>query len=83
MLAQDLYNIDNIFGKSCKAPFHTKILGFKKEQENKRETLGTIPRTILELKLPIPVQTAIDLYTFSGGVKSHGIIQEYGAALFM
>ena len=69
---KSLYNIDHIFGKSCQAPFHPKIMGFKKELENNRETVDAIPRSILELKLPIPVQTAIDSYTFSGGVKDDG-----------
>nr|CAH0112323.1 unnamed protein product [Daphnia galeata] len=40
---KSLYNIDHIFGKSCQAPFHPKIMGFKKELENNRETVDAIP----------------------------------------
>ncbi len=46
--------------------------GVLKRAQNNRETVDAIPRSILELKLPIPIQTAIDSYTFSGGVKSDG-----------
>ena len=67
-----IYNLDNIFGKSCKAPFHPKILAFKKELENNRDAVDAIPRGVLELTLPIPVQTATDSFTFTGCVKGDG-----------
>jgi len=52
--------------------YHPKILSLKKELENNRATIDSIPRTRIQIKLPIPVQTATTSYTFFGGKQPDG-----------
>ena len=71
--AKILYNVDVIFEKSIKdgslPKCHPKLMAIRKELENNRQSIDDIPRGVIELNLPIPVQTATDSIKIQGGVK--------------
>ena len=69
-----LFDIDSLFakvniGNEKISEFHPKILALKNELQNHRDSVDAIPQTVIEIPLPIPVQTATDSYKFVGGTR--------------
>jgi hypothetical protein len=67
-----MFDTDSMFEKvSIKnekvSPLHPKIIALKNELENNRDSVDAIPQAVIEIHLPIPVQTDIDSYNFVGG----------------
>lgn len=72
------YDLDSIFERAFKTGLptcHPKIMALKKELENHRDCVDEIPVGVIELSLPIPVQTAAESIKFQGGLKDgHRIV---------
>ena len=72
------YDIDAIFAKQVlekkMAAYHPKILALKKNLQDCRDTIDSTPKGVMELSLPIPVQTASDSITIKGGKQDDGTI---------
>ena len=72
------FNIDAIFEKQVKAAklpsCHPKILALKKELHSRRETIDDTPTGVMELTLPISVQTSSDSITRLGGIKGDSLL---------
>jgi hypothetical protein len=74
-----MFDIDSLFAKfnirnEKISPMHLKIIAMKTELENNSDSVDAIPQAVIEIPLPIPVQTAIDSYKFVGGKKPDGSI---------
>jgi hypothetical protein len=74
-----MLDIDSLFAKfnirnEKISPMHPKIIAMKTELENNSDSVDAIPQAVIEIPLPIPVQTAIDSYKFVGGKKPDGSI---------
>ncbi len=72
-----MYDIDCMFSKvTIKnekiSPLHPKLIALKNELESNRDSIDAIPQGVIEIPLPIPVQTDIDSYNFVGGRKPDG-----------
>ena len=72
------YDFNLIFGKALLSGLpacHPKIMALKKELENNRDSIDDIPQGVIEISLPIPVQTAPDAVKFQGCMKNgHKIV---------
>ncbi len=70
------YEIESMFKKKIASgalgTWHPKILALKKELQQYRASIDSIPQGSIELTLPIPVQTSADSITRSGGRSSDG-----------
>ena len=72
-----MYDIDSLFAKvTIKnekiSEFHPKITALKNELANSRNSVDSVPQEVIEIPLPIPVQTAKNSYQFVGGKKPDG-----------
>ncbi|KAK4024314.1 hypothetical protein OUZ56_009697 [Daphnia magna] len=66
-----MFDIDSLFAKvSIRnekiSQFHPKIVALKNELENNRDSVDAIPQAVIEIPLPIPVQTAKASHQFIG-----------------
>ena len=65
------YDIEAIFAKSIKVgsmpPCHPKILALKMGLQNNRNSVDDLPQGVMELTLPIPVQTTASSISRTGG----------------
>ncbi|KAI9556051.1 hypothetical protein GHT06_018618 [Daphnia sinensis] len=66
-----MFDIDSLFAEvSIRnekiSQFHPKIVALKNELENNLDSVDAIPQAVIEVPLPIPVQTAKASYQFIG-----------------
>ncbi|EFX73075.1 hypothetical protein DAPPUDRAFT_110089 [Daphnia pulex] len=73
-----MFDIDSLFAKVSLrngkiSPLHPKIIALKNELENNRDSVDAISQAVIDIPLPIPVQTDIDSYKFVGGKSLTGL----------